>query len=228
MIKNFFKVAWRNLLRSKFFSIINVSGLSIGMAATTPILLWIKNESSYDLFHEKKDRIYEAWNRAEFSGKLQCWNTTPKVLARTLENDLPEVERAVRVNWNSNYLFSVGDKRIMSSGNIVDNGFLQVFSFPLIKGDASSVLNSGSSIVLTEKFAKKLFGGEDAMGKVVKIDNKDNFTVTGILKDLPTNTRFNFEYLLPWDYAIKTHQDDSGWGNNSTRTYVLLKPNASI
>jgi putative ABC transport system permease protein len=228
MIQSFFKIAWRNLLRSKFFTLINISGLAIGMAATTLILLWIKNESSYDLFHEKKDRIYEVWNKDEFSGKLQCWNTTPKILARTIEKDLPEVERAVRANWNSNYLFSVGDKRLMSSGNIVDTGFLQVFSFPMIKGDAKTALNDGSSIVVTEKLAKKLFGNEDAMGKVVKIDNKDNFTITGILKDLPTNTRFNFEYLLPWDYAIRTHQDDSSWGNNSTRTYVLLKPNASF
>ena len=99
MIKNFFKIAWRNLLKNKGFSFINISGLAIGMAAATLIMLWIKNELSYDQFHEKKDRIYEAWNRAEFSGKLQCWNTTPKILARTIEKDIPEIERSVRVNW---------------------------------------------------------------------------------------------------------------------------------
>lgn len=228
MIKNFFKVAVRNLLRSKGFSLINISGLAIGMSAAVLILLWIQNEISYDQFHEKKERIYEAWNKATFSGKLQCWNTTPKILARTLEKDLPEVERAVRVNWPSNYLFSVGEKRLTVSGNIVDTGFLQLFSFPLLKGDPNTALNNGSSILLTEKLAKKLFGSEDAMGKIIKLDNKDNFTVTGILKDLPNNTRFRFEYLLPWDYLIRRGEDDSAWGNNSTRSYVLLKPNASI
>ena len=228
MIRNFFKIALRNLLRNKAFSFINISGLAIGMAATTLIILWIQNEVSYDQFHEKKDRIYEAWNRAVFSGKLQCWNTTPKILARTTEKDVPEVERAVRVNWPSNFLFSVGEKRLTVTGNIVDTGFLQVFSFPLLKGDPKTALNNGSPILLTETLAKKLFVDDNAMGKVIKIDNKDNFTVTGILKDLPNNTRFKFEYLLPWQYLSKRGEDDSTWGNNSTRTYVLLKQNASF
>lgn len=228
MIKNFFKVAFRNLLRNKGFSFINISGLAIGMASAILIMLWIQNEMSYDQFHDKRDRIYEAWNKAFFSNKLQCWNTTPKILARSMEKDVPEIERAVRVNWPSNFLFSVGDKRLMVKGNIVDTGFLQMFSFPLLKGDAKTALNDGSSIVLTETLAKKIFGDEEAMGKVVKIDNKDNFTVTGIAKDLPNNTRFNFEYLIPWNYLVRTGGDDSSWGNNSTRTYALLKANATI
>jgi putative ABC transport system permease protein len=228
MINNFFKIAWRNLLRNKAFSFINISGLAIGMSAAVLITLWIRHELSYDQFHEKKDRIYEAWNKATFSEKLQCWNTTPKVLARTVEKDLPEVERAVRVDWPSKYLFSVGEKRLSVMGNIVDTGFLQMFSFPLLKGDARTALNTGSSILLTETLAKKLFGNEEAMGKLIKIDNKDNFTVTGIIKDLPNNSRFKFEYLIPWDYMIKTDGDDSSWNNNSTRTYVLLKPNATL
>jgi len=149
-------------------------------------------------------------------------------LARTVEKDIPEVERAVRVNWQRSFLFSIGDKRLTVPGNMVDSGFLQMFSFPLIRGEAKTALNNSSSIVLTETLAKKIFGREDAMGKVIKIDNKDNFTVTGILKDLPNNTRFKFEYLLPWDYVIKKGEDDSSWGNNSTRTYVLLKQNATL
>lgn len=228
MIRNYLKIAIRNLFRNKGFSFINISGLAIGMAAAILILLWIQSEVSYDQFHEKKERIYEAWNKAHFSGELHCWNTTPKVLARTLEKDLPEVERAVRVNWPSSYLFSVGDKRLTVTGNIVDTGFLQVFSFPLLKGDPKTALKDGSSILLTEKLARKIYGDEDPMGKVIKLDNKDNFTITGILKDLPPNTRFDFEYLLPWDYMVRSGDDDTNWGNNSTRTYVLLKENASI
>src|SRR5215203_2162942 len=228
MITNFFKIAWRNLLRNKSFSIINISGLAIGMAAATLIFLWIQNEKSYDQFHPKKARIYEAWNKAQFSGKLQSWNTTPKILARTVEKDIPEIERAVRVNWQSRFLFSIGEKRLSLPGNIVDTGFLQMFSFPLIKGDPQTALNNGYSIVLTQTLAKKIYGDEDPLGKIIKIDNKDNFTVTGILKDLPNNTRFSFEYLLPWEYLRKNGGDDSSWGNNSTRTYVLLKQNTSL
>ena len=222
MIKNYFKIAFRNLLRNKAFSVINISGLAIGMASTILIFLWIQSEVTYDRFHEKEDRIYEAWNRTEFSGKLQCWNTTPKILARTLEKDLPEVERAVRVNWQRQFLFSVGDKRLTVGGHMVDTGFLQMFSFPLLKGNPETALNGGSSIVLTEKLAKMIFGEEEAMGQVIKIDNKDFFTVTGVMKDLPDNTRFKFEYLMPWQYVIQRGEDDSAWGNNSTRTYVLL------
>lgn len=228
MIRNFLKVAFRNLAKNKGFSAINISGLAIGMASAMLILTWIQNEISYDQFHKNKDRIYEAWNKAEFSGNLNCWNTTPKILARTLENDLPEVERAVRVDWGSNFLFGIGDKRITVRGTIVDSGFLKMFTFPLLKGNPEMVLNKPHSIVLTESLAKSLFGKEDAMGKIIKIDNKENFTVTGILKDLPNNTRFDFEYLIPWSYKRQLGDDDQNWGNNSTRTYVMLKPNASL
>ena len=228
MLQNFFKVAFRNLWRSKGFSTINIIGLAIGMASAIIILLWIQNEMSYDQFHEKKDRIYEAWNRSTFDGKLMSWNTTPKVLARALEKDLPEVEQAARAQWPSNYLFSIGDKRLTVQGRIVDSNFLQIFSFPLMKGNPSTVLNDVHNIVLTQKLATKLFGKEDAIGKIIKLNNEDNFTVTGILKDIPNNTRFDFEYLLPWIYLRERGEDDNYWGNNSTRTYVLLKPNASL
>ncbi|MDF2189119.1 ABC transporter permease [Paraflavitalea sp. CAU 1676] len=229
MIKNFFKIAWRNMLRSKGFSTINILGLVVGMASAILILLWIQNEVSYDQFHEKKDRIYEAWNRAEFSGELNCWNTTPKVLARTLEKDLPEVEMAARVDWGTNFLFTVGEKKLTVRGTMVDSNFLQIFSFPLLQGNPKVVLQNMRSIVLTESLAKKLFGKEDPMNKIIKIDNKENFTVTGILKDMPNNTRFSrFEYLVPWAYKRFLGDDDQYWGNNSTRTYVLLKPNATL
>ena len=228
MLKNFFKIAFRNLWKNKAFSFINITGLAIGMASAMLLLMWIYDEMSFDRFHEKKDRIYEAWNRAEFSGELHCWNTTPMVLAKTMEHDFPEVQAAVRVNWPSNYLFSVGEKRIMVQGNMVDTAFLDLFSFPLIKGNPHTALNDMHSIVITEKLAKKIFGNEEPMGKLIKIDNKESFRVTGLAKDLPGNTRFQFEYLLPWSYLHKIGGDNTNWGNNSTRTYVLLKPSASL
>ncbi|MFT3750364.1 MAG: ABC transporter permease [Agriterribacter sp.] len=226
MIRNFFKIAYRNLLRNKGFSFINITGLAVGMASAILIFLWIQNELSYDQFHEKNDRIYEAWNRATFDGRLSCWNTTPKILARTLEHDVPEVERAVRVFWDQSRLIALGDKKIMKTGNIVDTGFFQMFTMPLVKGNPATALNDMHSIVLTESTAKALFGNEEPMGKVVKIDNKDNFIVKGIAKDPSNNTRFQFEYLLPWSYLQYLNEDDSSWGNNSTRNYVLLKKNA--
>lgn len=226
MIRNFFKVAYRNLLRNKGFSAINITGLAIGMSAAILILLWIEDEVSFDEFHENKNRIYEVWNNVPIDGKISSWNSVSALTARAIEKDVPEVERAVRVN-RSNVFFSVGDIKIMKEGNIVDTGFLQLFSFPMLKGDPSKALNDVHSLVLTEKTAKILFGDEDAMGKIVRIEDNGNFTVTGILKDLPTNSRFKFEYLLPWSYIKYREGEDFGWGDNSTPTYVLLKRNAS-
>jgi ABC-type antimicrobial peptide transport system permease subunit len=228
MLKNYLKVAFRNLWKNKGFSFINIAGLAIGMASAILILLWMQNEITYDDFHVKRDRIYEVWNRAEFSGELHCWNNTPKVLAAAMQRDLPEVEHTVRVDYRSNRLFSVGEKRLMLGGNSVDSDFLQVFSFPMIEGDPNTALNDGHSIVLTQSLAKTLFGQQDAMGKIVKINDKDNYQVTGILKDLPTNTRFDFQYLLPWTFVRREGRDDPWWGNNSTKTYVLLKTNTSL
>lgn len=226
MIRNFFKVAYRSLLRNKGFSVINITGLAIGMSAAILILLWIQDELNYDEFHENKDRIYQVWNRVPYDGKLSTWNSVPDPLARTLEKDLPEVERAVRVRSN-NFLLSVGDKKIVRSGSRVDTGFLQMFSFPMLKGDPSTALNDVNSLVLTEKTAEILFGSEDPMGKIVKIENKDNFTVTGIVKDPPANTRFDFEYLVPWSYFKYGEGQDLGWSDNSIPTYIMLKPNAT-
>jgi putative ABC transport system permease protein len=228
MIKSFFKIAWRNLARNKVFSFLNITGLSIGITATILILLWIVYEMSYDQFHEKKDRIYEVYNSDLNDGKMGVWNTTPKVMAKSIQQDYPEVEHTVRVNWPNPFLFTVGEKRIKATGHIVDSSFLEVFSFPLVKGNSKTALNGVNSVVITQSFAKKLFGDEDPIGKTVKVDNADNFTVTGVLKNLPDNTHFQVEYLMPWGYLKQKGWDDENWGNNSTLTYVMLKENSGL
>ncbi len=223
MFKNYFKTAWRNIVRNKAFSAINIAGLAIGMASAILILLWIENELSHDRFHAKGDRIYTLNNRDRFNGGYWAWATTPKILGPTIKQDYPDVEEVVRVNGSS-FLFTAGEKHLNVSGYFADSGILNVFSFPLLKGTAGKALSGTYNIVLTEKLAKKLFGNEEAMGKVIRIDSSDNFTVTGVLKDLPTNTAFDFEYLMPWVYMSKIGYEDSSWGNNSIKTFVLLKP----
>ncbi|MFI5163552.1 MAG: ABC transporter permease, partial [Sphingobacteriales bacterium] len=129
MLKNYLKITWRNLLRHKAFSLINISGLAIGMASSALILFWIQNELSYDQFHAKKDRLYTVYNRSVFDGKLWCWNTTPKVMAKTLKQDYPQIEEVCRTN-GCNILFSIVDKHLNVNGNVTDPGFLTMFSFP--------------------------------------------------------------------------------------------------
>ncbi len=228
MLKNFWIVAWRNLWRRKGFSFINIAGLAIGMAAAILILLWIQSELRYDRHFAKIDRIYEVWNRIENDGKVECWAVTPKVMASAIKADYPEVEHAVRVNFAPPLLFSLGDKRITGRGNPVDSNFFEVFDFSFLSGNAKQALQSPESLVLTERFAKSLFGDEDPIGKIVKIDNADNLVVSAVISDPRPDSRFQFQYLVPWSYLRSKGWDDSFWGNNSTTTYVLLNEKSTL
>ncbi len=227
MFKNHFKSAFRNLRRNKGFAFVNISGLAAGMAAAMLILLWVQNELNTDRFYQKENRIYVMYNRdKDGEGNKFAWPNTPKILATTLKNDYPEIEDAVRFN-NVTFLLTQGEKHLNVQGAFADSGFLNVFDLPLKEGNIQHALSGSYNIVLTEKLAKKFFGNESAMGKTVRIDSVNNCTVTAVLKDLPNNTQFNFEYLLPWSYMAKLGWSDSSWGNNSVFTYALLKPGAS-
>jgi putative ABC transport system permease protein len=225
MFRNYLKVALRNIWRRKGYSFLNITGLSVGMASAILILLWIFNEVSYDRFHDKKDRIYQAWNRGVFDNKLQCWNSTPKILAPTLKLEFPEIESVARVTsrW---FVTRTGDKKVSSSAVITDPAFLNIFTFPMKYGDPNTALDGVYSIVITEKMAVKMFGDEAALNKVITIDS-NNYTVTGVLHDLPVNTQFNFELILPWSFMKRTGDDDEDWGNNSVETYVLASAGTS-
>lgn len=227
MFKNYFKTAVRSLLRNKGYSLLNIMGLAIGMASTILILLWVVNEASMDRFYSKIDRLYIMNNRDNFSGQLQAWNTTPKIMGPTIKQNYPEVEEIAR-HGNVGFLFTVGDNKISESGGFVDSTFLKLFDFSLLSGNAQTALTGINNIVLTERFAKKLFGEVNVVGKTVKIDSTDIFTVSGVLKELPANTNFRFSYLVPWSYRKKLNDDDQYWGNNSISTYVLLKQGVDV
>lgn len=226
MIKNYLKVALRNLRRDKGFSFLNISGLAIGMAAAILIMLWIQFEVSIDREYAKSDRIYQMYNRDTFSGEKWAWGSTPKILGPTIKKDYPEVEQAVRVSHNG-FLFTSGEKRLNETGYFVDANFFKVFDFQMFKGDGEKALDNTFSIVISREFAKKMFDTEDAVGKTVKIDSSDIFTVSAVLEDMPGNSRFKTSYFIPWTYMKKLGWDDEYWGNNSVQTYVLLKENSS-
>lgn len=227
MLNNYLKIGIRNLVKRKGFSFINIFGLAVGMASAMLILLWIQNEVSFDRFHKKRDRIYEVYNRSVFEGKTVTWAITAKPLADELRNNYPEVEQAART-FDANFLMSVGDKHLNVHGNFTDNGFLNIFSFPAIYGNVGNALVEPHSIAITRKLAIKLFGKEDAVGQEIKLDSVDRFKVTAVLADLPNNTKFSFEYLLPWSYLTRLHKDDNDWNNNSCYTYILLKNGVSL
>lgn len=227
MWKNYLKTASRNVWRNKTFSLINVVGLAVGMAGAILLLLWIQNELSSDQFHTKKDRIYQVMSRGQRTNEVEVWGSSSQPLGPALKTTYPQVEEMVRTNWVGAFILKNGDRQIQSYGYLTDPGFLKLFDFPLLKGNPQIALNDPHSIILTEKLAKKLFGKEDAINQVIRIDSNINFTVTGIMKDLPTNTRFRFEYLVPWSYMKDVKWDDENWTNTSIATYVLLKPGVS-
>ena len=228
MIKNFFKIAYRNLIRNKGFSFLNITGLAIGMASAILIILWIQNELGFDGFHVNKDRIYQVWSRATYNGQIGTSNTIPAPAAQAIKKDIPEVERVVRAKRVRNLLISVGEKKLTPSGGIVDTGFFQVFTYIMLKGNPKTALTDAHSIVLTQQTAQALFGNEDPIGKTLMIENKDNFVVTGVLKNMPYNTKFFFDYFIPWDYIKVDKAQDLGWNDNSDPTFVMLKKDASF
>ncbi len=230
MLKNYFKSAWRNLLNGKSFSLINIAGLSIGMAGAMLILLWLQNEVSFDKFHTNRDNLYQVYGLSNSdNGLSSAIDVVSQPLGPALKQNYPEVEASTRVRENDNFLLNVGNKSFTTiKGYLVDPSFLQMFSFPLVAGSNQQQLKNVYSITITEKLAKKLFNNENALGKIIRIDSVDNFTVTGIIKDLPGNTRFDFEYLLSWDYLRKLGFANDDWVSNNTLTFIQLKAGTNV
>ena len=228
MFKNYFKTAVRSLLRNRVYSIINIGGLAIGMASAIVIMLWIQNETSYDRFHTNTSRLYEVFSNDTVDGTIRSMTPTPQLLAPALKKDYPEIEDATRIGGNGKVLFSYKDKIVKANGTWTDPSFLTMFSFPLIKGNAADALKDPYSVVFTEQMAKKIFGDEDPIGKLVKFDNTESFKVTGVIKSLPNNTQFDFEFLNSSAFLESKNYIDKDWTNVSIRTFVLLKQSTSL
>lgn len=233
MLSNYFKVALRFMFRNKTYSAINIFGLAFGMTGAILLFLWIGHDFSYDNFHADRDRIYKAFNRSNNNGQLTVWDATPRILAPTLQTEYTSVEEAVSfATFADSYVFKAGETKLMKNQAIfADPAFLKIFSFPLVKGATKDALANPNSIVLTESFAKQLFGDKDAFGETIIINAYSTdfpFTVTGIAKDIPGNTDIRFEYLIPFSFLESLGEKNDNWDNNSVYTYVKLKPGADL
>ncbi|MEP6949354.1 MAG: ABC transporter permease [Ginsengibacter sp.] len=228
MIKNYFKIAWRNLMKNKIFSFINILGLTIGITVCMMIFLFIMNEYSVDSFHKQEKNIYRVMRGFDDNGSIKMVSYLSGPYAPAFLNDFKgEIVKAVRVNPTDG-LVKIGDRSFHEKKMYdVDDDFFSLFSFPLIRGNASTVLKDPSSIVLTETTAKKYFGSIDnAMGKVVKLNKELNLKVTGIAKDVPSNSHLDFDLVVPIsNYSNKDYF--KVWINNGMFTYVLLGPHVS-
>src|SRR4051812_6303702 len=226
MFRTFFIIAFRNLKRNMIFSVVNLLGLAIGMASAILIFLWINDEMGFDRFHAKEERLFQAYREETINGHSTVMENSPKILAYTLRTEFPDIEDVAR--WqNTNFLLSVGDRHFNVPGNFTDSGFLNMFNFPTLHGIPNYKLNEPAGMVITQSLANKLFGNEPAIGKQIRVDSLDLFTVKSVLKDPPDNTQFRFEYLLPWSYLKKIGWDNGYWENNSVRTFYTLKAGVS-
>lgn len=208
----------------------NITGLSVGMAAVALVALWIQDEMSYDRFYSTTNRLYQAYSKDDFDGKSEIWGSTPGPLVDAVKSDFPEVKGAVRVMGDSE-LLTVGEKRLNSEGAITDSGFLEVFGFPTISGNAATALTNPKGIVITKTLGENLFGNEQPLGKTIRVNNFEDREVTAVIEDIPRNSRFHeISYFLPYDFVIQQRGNewDSSWTANNFVTYILLKPDVDF
>nr|WP_159442314.1 ABC transporter permease [Chitinophaga niabensis] len=193
------------------------------------ILLWVANEWSYNRFHEKLPNIYQVYSHQYYSNnEILTVTATPGPMADQLKAEIPGIQKAAAFSWMTEKLLAVGEKGYKSKGQYANTDVFQVFTFPFIDGDPSKALLGPNSIVLSEKMALNLFGESKAVGKIVRLDSKEDYMVTGVMKDLPDNASFKFEWLLPMERIVQENPWLKKWGGNAPRTYVLVDPKADI
>lgn len=226
MFKNYFLVAVRNILRSKFYSFINITGLAIGITCSILILLWVADETSFDKMHPKADRLYQLWVNAQFDGKIQSWRSVPLPTHEALKTANSNIKNVAVTDWGGGHLLTVNETRIMKDGYYASEEFLEMFEFELVTGNAAQVLDDPRSIIISQSTAKALFGNDDPINKVIRIDNEHDLKVTGILKDVPKTSSFQFDFLVPWKFREQTQEwvqrNMTNWGNYSFQVFVEL------
>ncbi len=230
MIKNYIKIAWRNLTRNKFYSLINIGGLAIGMTVSFMLLLYVYNEFSFDKFNVNSDRLYRVLINRLSNNDTDTGTPTPVQLGPIIEKDIPEIEKTARASASYDVLFNYRDKGIKLKMMAADESLLDMFSFDFIYGNRRNAFANVSSIVLTQTAAKALFGNVDPLGKVIKFDNKYPLKVSAVIKDNPQNSSFTFKVLISWQtYTVQQQWiKTSAWGNYNFDTYAMLKPSASL
>lgn len=225
MLKNYFLVALRNLWKHRGYTLINIFGLTIGLASTVFILLYVINELTYDRFHEKSEQIYRVWISGSMPATEMRHAVSSPPMAEALLNDYPEVEQSVRLRKAGGWMVKKGDVTYSETDEdflFADSTFFDVFSFKLLRGDPQTCLKEPRSIVLTEKYARKYFGDEDPMGQTLRMEQDTNVSViTGVMADFPQNSHFHCNML--GSLSTLGNSRSTNWLNHNFYTYVVLQ-----
>jgi hypothetical protein len=232
MLQNYLTIAFRNLIRQRGFSLINLLGLSIGLTATFFIALWVQQEKSYDQFHTRKANMYRIISHLDFGeGEIASWFTAPLALKEALPANIPEVQKSCFIGWQQELLLSWEERSFEGNGFHASENFFEVFSFPLLMGDASTALENPNSIVIGESLAKKLFGDawlEEAMGKTLTLNQAEVVIVTGIAAEVPSNSSIQFGYVMSVEKLLVGSPWQLDWGNFNFNGYVVLAPETNM
>lgn len=221
MFKTYLKLAYRNLVKERAYSVINVLGLTIGLASSILILLWVQNELSFDTFHKNAGQIYRIASDFGDSKSAACSAGMPA----GIRAQLPVIKNSVRIQPANTTLLQQGTKRFEEERAIyADASFMNIFSYPLVEGDRSTALDQPDAILLTRTMARKYFGDEDPMGKILRKDNQENVIVRGVLADIPANSDLQFDFIMPMTSLARTNSDlkHDVWDNFNFWDYVQL------
>ena len=229
MIRNYLKIAWRNLFRNKGFSATNLLGLTIGITCTILISLWVKDELTYDKFHANYKSIYKLYANRDFNNQIFTDQNMVLPLAGTIEKSIPQVENAVVTTHRQSHVLRYGDKKLKKDGYTVSEHFFNMFSWKFINGSPSTALPDAYAIVLTQSTAKSLFGNDDPINKIIKVDNDYEAKVTAIVEDPPGNSTFQFDFINSFNYAGNfLSQAMTNWQNSSWDVFLQVKAGANL
>ena len=232
MFRNNFKIAWRNLVKSKGFSFINITGLAIGMAVALLIGLWVWDELSFNKSFDNYNRLGQLYQNRTFNGKTATYKITPQPISKELRDHYPDFKEVAMASFIEDHVLAYNEKKISTSGIYAEPQLPKMFTLKMVEGIQNG-LEDPSSILISESMAKSLFGQEQAIGKIIKADNQGNLTVKGIYKDFPKNTEFaTVQLMMPWEYLHSVNpfansQKDS-WGSNNHQCFVQLNDNADL
>lgn len=229
MIRNYLKVAWRSLLRNKTHSLINIAGLSVGLACGLLILLWVQNEYSVDGFFQHKERLFKIYKTNYDHHVASGGYEVPGPLADELKRRFPDIEYATSFAFGETSAFQAGEKVVKMSGNAASADFFKMFSYPLLAGSAQAALNSPESIAISRNMAEIFYGSaQQAIGKTIRYQNQKDFKVTAVFENLPKNASQSFDFLINWEAFLVNTSWARDMGNNGPTAYVMLRPNANV
>ncbi len=228
MLKNYIKTTLRSLLKNRSYSFLNITGLAIGIACASLIFLWVQDEFTYNHNFAKRDNLYWLKNNQTYEGKISTFIGGPGPLAKGIKADIPGIKNAARMSFLNPQLFALGEKSINDERQYADKEILPMLDMPFVHGNPAGALDQLNAVVINETMAKKFFGVADPIGKTLRMNHEQGFIVTGVFKDLPKNSTFQFHWLAPIQNIDHKQPWQTVWGANWVLAYAELEPNANV